>query len=78
MIDFLQLNKPGAYDLKGFRQGLKDAGLVEGQNLTIEYRFANDEPGHLAGLAADLVKDAMAAAPTLGVGPDPFPARPEG
>jgi len=43
------------WDLTGFRQGLKDAGYVEGQNLAIEYRFANDDPGRLSVLAADLV-----------------------
>jgi putative ABC transport system substrate-binding protein len=37
------------------RQGLKEAGYVEGQNLAVEYRFANDDPGRLPELAADLV-----------------------
>lgn len=54
-IGILQIGKPGSYDLSGFRQGLKDSGFLEGQNLTIEYRFANDDPNRLAELAADLV-----------------------
>jgi putative ABC transport system substrate-binding protein len=41
--------------LTAFRQGLKDSGYVEGQNLTIEYRFAENQNERLAALAADLV-----------------------
>ena len=37
------------------RQGLKESGYVEGQNVTIEYRFAENQYERLAGLAADLV-----------------------
>ena len=37
------------------RQGLKDSGYVEGQNVTIEYRFAEHQNERLAALAADLV-----------------------
>jgi len=37
------------------RQGLKDSGYVEGQNVTIEYRFAENQNERLATLAADLV-----------------------
>src|SRR5215470_1208465 len=37
------------------RQGLKDSGYVEGQNVTIEYRFAENQNERLAALAADLV-----------------------
>jgi putative tryptophan/tyrosine transport system substrate-binding protein len=41
--------------LAAFRQGLKDTGFVEGQNVTIEYRFAENQNERLAALAADLV-----------------------
>src|SRR5215469_4395577 len=37
------------------RQGLKESGYVEGQNVTIEYRFAEHQNERLAALAADLV-----------------------
>jgi len=39
-----------------FRQGLKDSGFVEGQNVAIEYRFAGDQNERLPALAADLVQ----------------------
>ena len=42
-------------ELDAFRQGLRDLGYIEGQNIAIEYRFANGQVGRLPELAAELV-----------------------
>ena len=42
--------------LAAFRQGLTDSGFVEGQNVAIEYRFAENQNERLPVLASDLVR----------------------
>src|SRR5260370_23770455 len=42
--------------LEGFRQGLRELGYVDGQNMTIEYRFAEGRMERFLGLAAELVR----------------------
>jgi putative tryptophan/tyrosine transport system substrate-binding protein len=56
VIGVLHIATPFVYSLAGFRQGLKEAGYVEGQNVAVEYRWANNEVNHLPELATDLVR----------------------
>ena len=42
--------------LEAFRQELRKLGWIEGKNITIEYRFAEQKPERLPELAADLVR----------------------
>jgi putative tryptophan/tyrosine transport system substrate-binding protein len=56
--------------LNGFRDGLKDFGLIEGQTITIDYRWAEGNPERLPSLAADLVRlkcDVIGASGSPGV-----------
>src|SRR5262249_53090110 len=68
VIGFLNSQSPEGYtaSLRGFRQGLKDAGYVEGENLTIEYRWAHNELDRLPALASELVRRHVAVIATSG------------
>ena len=57
-VGFLNPTVSRLYEVNAaaFRQGLKDAGFVDGENVRIEYRWAEGDYGQLPALAAELVK----------------------
>ncbi len=68
-IGFLRSTSPEGTEhlLTAFRQGLKETGYVEGQNLAVEYRWADGHVDQLPALAADLVHRKVAVIVANGV-----------
>src|SRR5262249_57540003 len=57
MIGFLRSTSsaPFAGLVASFRRGLNEAGLVEGRNVTVDYRWADNQPAQLPALVAELI-----------------------
>jgi putative ABC transport system substrate-binding protein len=68
VIGFLAIPSPDTYGylVDTFRQDLKEAGYVEGRNVAIEYRWADNHVDRLPALAADLVGRQVAAIVAVG------------
>src|SRR6266446_8637153 len=62
VIGFLSAASLEAYTdrVRAFRQGLRDAGYVEGENVAVEYRWAEGQYDRLPALAAELVRRQVA------------------
>jgi putative tryptophan/tyrosine transport system substrate-binding protein len=71
VVGFINPGSPDAltFILRAFRQGLKDAGYVEGENVAVEYRWGENQIERLPELTADLVRRQVAviAAPITAV-----------
>jgi putative ABC transport system substrate-binding protein len=69
VIGFLDVRSPDVMmedRLRAFREGLKDTGYVERENVAIEYRWADNQVHRLPELAADLVRRQVAVIATTG------------
>jgi putative ABC transport system substrate-binding protein len=69
VIGFLGGDAPGALapNVAAFRQGLSEAGYIEGQNVAIEYRWAESQYDRLPALAAELAGRKVDVIATSGV-----------
>ena len=77
VIGFLSNASPGLYAtrLRAFRDGLREAGYVEGQNVAIEFRWADGEDNRLPMLAAELVDRQVAVVVAAGGAPSALAAK---
>jgi putative ABC transport system substrate-binding protein len=77
VIGFLNTTSPDGYTerLRSFRQGLKDTGYVDGENVAIEYRWAENQIDRLPAQAADLVRRRDSVIVTSGGVPAHFAAK---
>jgi putative tryptophan/tyrosine transport system substrate-binding protein len=69
VIGFLDPRSPDGMTerLRGFRQGLKDTGYVDGENVAIEYRWAEGQNDRLPALADELVRRRVAMIAAFGI-----------
>jgi putative ABC transport system substrate-binding protein len=78
VVGFLDPTAPDASvaeRLRAFRQGLGDAGFVEGENVAIEYRWAENRVDRLLALAAELVRRQVAVIAAIGGSTPAFAAK---
>jgi putative ABC transport system substrate-binding protein len=77
VIGFLGSETPALWErnLRFFRQGLSETGFVEGQNVAIEYRWAEGHDDRLPALAADLVRRQVSVIAAPGTTPGALAAK---
>jgi putative tryptophan/tyrosine transport system substrate-binding protein len=77
VIGFLNSQSAASFShmVAGFRRGLRDAGFLEGQNIAIEYRWAEGRYDRLPALASDLVRQGPAVLVATGGEPAALAAK---
>ena len=75
VVGFLNSTSPDTERLRKFSQGLKEQGFVEGENVAIEYRWAENQNHRLPALAADLVRRQVAVIAATGGPASAFAAK---
>src|SRR5258706_3656184 len=77
VIGYLSSRSPDetAHLVAAFRRGLGENGFVEGQNVTIEYRWALGQYDRLPAMALELVRHPVTVLTTTGGGPSAFAAK---
>jgi putative ABC transport system substrate-binding protein len=76
VIGFLgQWSLDDVQPVAAFKQGLKEAGYIDGENVAIEYRWAQHKPERLPELAADLVRQKVTVIATPGSAPAALAAK---
>jgi putative tryptophan/tyrosine transport system substrate-binding protein len=77
VIGFLHSASPdgNADRVRAFRQGLKEVGFVEGENVLVEYRWADNQIERLPALAAELIRQRVVAIAAIGLPPRSRPRR---
>ncbi len=77
VVGFLHSQSPDRFArvLAGFRQGLKESGYIEGENVAVEYRWANNQLDRLPDLVADLVRRKVAVIVAAGGTEPPIVAK---
>ena len=67
-IGFLNPSSAEAFPdrLRAFRRGLNDAGYIEGENISVIYRWAENQPDRLPDLAAELAQRQVSVIVTTG------------
>ena len=77
VIGYLHTASPGPFApfLAAFRHGLREAGYVEGQNVTIEYRWAEGTLDRLPAMATELVRRPVSLIVAQGGAPAPLAAK---
>ena len=78
VVGFLNTTSPDnrfADRLRAFRQGLKDTGYIEGENVGVEYRWAENQLDRLPALAVELVRRQIAVLVATGGAPPAFAAK---